>query len=130
MPTSGLKPLASFDVPLGRHVWAQSKRGPQAVHRELTRTRKKAGDASLSWVEHACLARAAFLALAIWACAPFFAAATYAFPGLTDSQTHVPLSSGPYAYQTFTPDHADFLQLGESYVEPIFGTVITRVSDV
>jgi hypothetical protein len=51
-------------------------------------------------------------------------------PGLTDAQTHPPPTSGPYAYQTFTPNQPDFLDLGESYVDPVFETTITRVSNV
>jgi hypothetical protein len=130
MSKSLLRLLASSNVSLGRRTTAQSQREPQAVNRDLACFRMKPHDDSCSWVRHACLVRLAFLALAIWISMLLTKPLAHAFPGLTDTQTHPPPSSGPYAYQTFTPENADFLDLGESYVDPIFGTGITRVSDV
>jgi hypothetical protein len=53
-----------------------------------------------------------------------------AFPGLTDNLTHLPPFSGPYAYDTFTPAAPAFPALGETYIDPVFGTTIRRLSDI
>lgn len=48
--------------------------------------------------------------------------------GLTDGGMHAPPSSGPYAYETFTPAAAGFPSRGASFVDPIFGSTITRLT--
>ena len=84
-----------------------------------------------SHVLHQSINRSIFATiLTLWASLVLAPQATAAMPGLTDAQTHPPPTSGPYAYQTFTPNQPDFLDRGESYVDPVFGTTITRVSNV
>ena len=49
-------------------------------------------------------------------------------PGMTDSVTHMPPTSGTYAYDTFKPNAAGFPGLGQTYVDPIFGSTIRRLT--
>jgi hypothetical protein len=49
---------------------------------------------------------------------------------LTDTGTHAPPTSGTYAYETWTPAHPDFPSVDESYVDPVFGEEIWRVTDI
>ncbi len=51
-------------------------------------------------------------------------------PGLTDFVSHAPPTSGRYAYNTFKPGAPGFPSAGQSYVDPVFGSTITRLSDV
>jgi DDE superfamily endonuclease len=70
-----------------------------------------------SHVLHRSINRSIFATiLTLWASLVLASQATAAMAGLTDAQTYPPPTSGPYAYQTFTPNHPDFLDLGESYV--------------
>jgi hypothetical protein len=52
---------------------------------------------------------------------------------LSDSSPHPPPLSGPYAYYptagTFGPDQPGFFGVGQTYVDPVFGTSIHRLSD-
>lgn len=54
----------------------------------------------------------------------------WAYTGLTDSASHPPPSSGTYDYEAFTPAAGGFPALGATYVDPIFGSTITRLSAV
>ena len=45
-------------------------------------------------------------------------------PGLTDALVHAPLASGSYAYNSFVPP----MTQGASYVDPVFGTTVRRVT--
>jgi hypothetical protein len=72
----------------------------------------------------------AFLALAVWACPPFCFPLAFTFPGLTDVDVHEPPWSGTYAYDTLTPTNPLFPDIGVSYVDPVFSTEITRLSDI
>src|SRR5689334_860816 len=48
---------------------------------------------------------------------------------LNDVDVHAPPSSGPYAYDTFTADSAGFPAAGETFVDPVFGETIRRLTD-
>lgn len=50
----------------------------------------------------------------------------YAF--LTDNAVHAPPSSGTFAYNTFKPGASGFPGLGGTYVDPVFGSTIKRLS--
>src|SRR6266853_379873 len=52
---------------------------------------------------------------------------TYAY--LTDIGIHVPPITGPYAYNTFMPGAPGFPAVGGTYTDPVFGTVVRRLSD-
>jgi hypothetical protein len=54
---------------------------------------------------------------------------SYALGYLTDSDVHPPPMAGAYAYNTFGPGAPGFPQVGESYVDPVFGSTVRRVSD-
>jgi hypothetical protein len=56
-------------------------------------------------------------------------AGSYALAYLTDSDVHAPPMSGQYAYNTFMPATAGFPGVGESYIDPVFGSTVRRVSD-
>ncbi len=47
-----------------------------------------------------------------------------------DSVPHPPPTSGTYAYNTFKPGAAAFPGLGGTYVYPVFGETVRRVTDV
>jgi hypothetical protein len=49
---------------------------------------------------------------------------------LSDTASHLPSSCGAYAYETFTPTSTFFPAVGGSYLDPIFGETITRLSNV
>ena len=49
---------------------------------------------------------------------------------ITDSASHLPPTSGPYAYATFKPGTPGFPALGQTYVDPVFGSTIRRISDL
>jgi hypothetical protein len=49
--------------------------------------------------------------------------ADISLPGLTDTAAHPPPTTGPYAYATFVPPG-----VGSSYVDPIFGATIRRIT--
>src|SRR5437867_9459549 len=53
---------------------------------------------------------------------------TYAY--LTDLGIHVPPMTGPYAYNTFMPGTPGFPAVGGTYTDPVFGTVVRRLTDV
>ena len=52
--------------------------------------------------------------------------------GISDTLNHPPPTSGPDAYSppygAFMPNQSGFLTLGQSYVDPVFGTTIRRMS--
>src|SRR5688572_14807914 len=45
-------------------------------------------------------------------------------PGLTDALVHAPPATGPFAYNSFVPA----LTTGASYVDPVFGTTVKRLT--
>src|SRR2546430_10930771 len=45
-------------------------------------------------------------------------------PGLTDTLVDAPAATGPFAYNSFVP----YLTTGTSYVDPVFGATVRRVS--
>ncbi len=49
---------------------------------------------------------------------------------ITDSVSHLPPTSGPYAYSTFKPGTPGFPALGQTYVDPVFGSTIRRISNL
>jgi hypothetical protein len=49
---------------------------------------------------------------------------------LTDTASHLPPSCGAYAYETFTPTSSYFPAVGASYLDPIFGETVTRLSNI
>src|SRR5206468_5709253 len=49
--------------------------------------------------------------------------------GLTDFETHAPPVSGRYAYNAFRPATLGFPARGRTYVDPVFGTTIRRITD-
>jgi hypothetical protein len=51
------------------------------------------------------------------------------YPGLTSTSTLAPPTSGPYAYATWNPTDPVFPSVGASYVDPVFGLTVTRLSD-
>jgi len=53
---------------------------------------------------------------------------TYAY--LTDIGIHVPPMTGPYAYNTFMPGTPGFPAVGGTYTDPVFGTVVRRLTDI
>src|SRR5262245_31721725 len=61
--------------------------------------------------------------------------ATIAVPdcGLTDGDAHPPPTSGPFAYAPpggFTPGGAGFPAVGGTFVDPVFGCTVRRLTDV
>lgn len=54
---------------------------------------------------------------------------TPAWSALTDSAVHAPPTSGTFAYNTFVPGSAGFPALGGTYVDPVFGETVRRVTD-
>jgi hypothetical protein len=84
----------------------------------------------LARVGYSCLSRSALVTAAVWMISQGPVPLAHAFPGLADKQTHPPPSSGPYAYETFTPAAPNFPALGQSYIDPVFGSEITRISDI
>jgi hypothetical protein len=52
---------------------------------------------------------------------------------LTDTGTHAPPSTGSYAYYatygTFGPGHSGFPGIGQSFVDPVFGSTIRRLTN-
>lgn len=50
-------------------------------------------------------------------------------PGIGDNGVYPTPAIGPYAYATFRPDLPGFLEAGESYIDPIFGLRVMRVTD-
>jgi hypothetical protein len=53
--------------------------------------------------------------------------------GLSDTAMHPPPTSGPYGYGPpgdFTPDKPGFPKVGESFVDPVFGCSVRRLTDV
>lgn len=54
--------------------------------------------------------------------------ATYA--QLTDSGIHPPPTTGTYGYNTFKPGSAGFPAVGQTYTDPVFGSVVKRLTDV
>src|SRR5712691_11799143 len=60
------------------------------------------------------------------------AASLPAHADLTDGLIHAPPSSGPYPYSppgTWLPGQPGFPALRETYVDPIFGSTIRRITD-
>jgi hypothetical protein len=51
-------------------------------------------------------------------------------PGITDNTSHAPPTTGAYAYTTFEPNQPGFVALGASYVDPVFGCSVRRLSNV
>jgi hypothetical protein len=49
---------------------------------------------------------------------------------LTDTGTHTPPTRGRFAYETWTPDDRAFPDVNRSYVDPVFGEKIVRVTDI
>lgn len=49
--------------------------------------------------------------------------------GLTDSAIHPPPTTGAFAFNTFVPGSAGFPAVGQSYVDPVFGSTVRRISD-
>lgn len=49
--------------------------------------------------------------------------------GRGDGDSHCVPAEGPHAYATFRPDQAGFPAAGESFVDPVFGTTIVRLTD-
>jgi hypothetical protein len=47
---------------------------------------------------------------------------------ITDSAVHPPPACGAYAYDTFTPAQVGFPATGQSYVDPVFGETLLRLS--
>lgn len=60
------------------------------------------------------------LALLVQPCAAF----------LSDTGTHAPPTSGTYAYDTWTPAHPAFPDVDASYIDPVFGEGLWRVTDI
>src|SRR6266516_332964 len=52
---------------------------------------------------------------------------TYAY--LTDIGIHVPPMTGPYAYNAFMPGTPGFPAVGGTYTDPVFGTVVRRLTN-
>jgi hypothetical protein len=72
----------------------------------------------------------ALLPLAAWALSLTLAPPAHAFPGLTDGLNHPPPTTGLHAYETFTPAAPHFPGLGESYIDPVFGAEVRRLTDI
>jgi len=49
---------------------------------------------------------------------------------ILDSAPHPPPTSGPFSYNTFKPGAAGFPALGGTYVDPVFGETVRRITDV
>jgi hypothetical protein len=49
---------------------------------------------------------------------------------ITDSAVHSPPDCGAYAYNTFTPAQAGFPATGQSYVDPVFGETLLRLTSI
>ncbi len=67
-----------------------------------------------------------------FAAALITAVVTPAAAYVTDSVTHAPPTTGAYAYYstfgTFGPDRAGFPALGQTFVDPVFGSTIRRLT--
>ena len=65
-------------------------------------------------------------------CALIVTAAVPAGAYLTDTEIHPPPTTGAYAYYstfgTFGPDRAEFPGAGASYVDPVFGSTVRRLT--
>jgi hypothetical protein len=48
---------------------------------------------------------------------------------VTDALIHPPPTSGPYAYATFKPGSPGFPGLGQTFVDPVFGSIVRRLTD-
>jgi hypothetical protein len=48
---------------------------------------------------------------------------------LTDAVTHAPPTAGALAVGVFTPDRAGFPGVGQTFVDPVFGTTIRRLTN-
>ena len=48
---------------------------------------------------------------------------------LTDSNIHTPPTSGTYDYNAFTPASGSFPAVGGTYVDPVFGGTVRRLTD-
>jgi hypothetical protein len=57
-------------------------------------------------------------------------AAGAAFGYLTDNGIHAPPTTGTFAYNTFKPGAASFPAKGGTYVDPVFGSTIKRLSAI
>ena len=77
------------------------------------------------WFQRLRLSRATrwFIALA-----GLLSGTTYAV--LTDSGIHPPPTTGTYAYNTFMPGTAGFPAVGGTYVDPVFGSTVKRLTDI
>jgi len=88
-------------------------------------------DDPLRWVKSSTL-RWFFCLVLLTASLMFGTSYLYAY--LSDSDSYPPPTSGPYAYSPpfgkFMPDKPGFLAVGESYIDPLFGSVITRISNL
>ena len=58
------------------------------------------------------------------------AGSSHLYAAITDNGIHPPPTTGPYAYNTFSPGAAGFPALGGTYVDPVFGTTIRRLTDI
>jgi hypothetical protein len=54
---------------------------------------------------------------------------TFTTSFLSDAGVHVPPTTGPYAYNTFMPGTNGFPAVGETYIDPIFGGTVRRLTD-
>src|SRR5688572_6921754 len=67
-----------------------------------------------------------------FAAALITAVVTPAAAYVTDAGTHAPPSSGAYAYYstfgTFGPDRPGFPGVGQTYVDPVFGSTVRRLT--
>src|SRR5687767_12319088 len=68
-----------------------------------------------------------------FAAALITAVVTPAAAYVTDSATHAPPTSGAYAYYstygTFGPDRTGFPAKGQTFVDPVFGSTIRRLTN-
>jgi hypothetical protein len=49
---------------------------------------------------------------------------------LSDSASHVPPMTGPFHYNNFVPGSGGFPVVGGSYIDPIFTTTVTRLTNI
>lgn len=51
------------------------------------------------------------------------------YAAITDTGIHPPPTTGPYGFNSFTPDSAGFPAVGNTFVDPVFGSTIRRLTN-
>jgi hypothetical protein len=52
------------------------------------------------------------------------------YAAITDNGIYPPPTTGPFAYNTFRPGTPGFPALGGTYIDPVFGSTVRRLTDI